>query len=901
MDQAGQPICKVEAAEMPRGQGEPFMKRALEGNVSSIVEENGSVMILVDPSRGEIVDANRAACAFYGYAHDELIGMNLTRINTLTLEEIGRALRQAHLERRSHFDFQHRLASGEVRDVEVYSSPVDWGGRPLLFSIVHDVTERKRTYKALQESEKSLKEGQQLAHLGTYALDLATGIWSASETLDEIFGINKGYEHTVKGWSALIHPDDHDKITTYFVNEVAGNGNHFDTEYRIIRKNDGAERWVHGLGKLELDARGVITTFRGTIQDITEEKKARKQLDLAAKVFAQASEGIVLTDAKGSILEVNEAFTRITGYTRDEVLSKNPRILNSGRQSKAFYDEMWGRLLEKGMWSGELWNRTKNGRVYAEALTITALRNSSGDIEQYIGLFSDVTPIKEQESKLENIARYDQMTGLPNKAMLGGFLHQALAHASRRGRMVTIVSIDLDKFKAINDRHGRSIGDQFLVSVARRMKLALRQNDNLAHLGGDEFVAVLPELANVKDTRKALAHLLKVASDPVEIGDLILQVSISAGVTYFPQKEEMDAGQLLRQANHAMCQAKQEGGNRCNIFDTERDLSVRERHESLGRIRQALEANEFLLYYQPKVNMSTGAVLGAEALIRWLHPERGLLPPAEFLPVIEGHPLASEIGIWVIDHALTQMEHWRADGFDIPVSVNIGAEQLQQSEFVDLVSSLLAAHPAIPPSMLQIEVLESSEFLDIDLASQIIRACQKLGVLFAFDDFGTGYASLAYLRKLPVDVIKIDQTFVREILDNPDDAAIVEAILAISTVFRCQTIAEGVETVEHGLRLLRLGCKVAQGYGIARPMHPRDLPAWASTWRPDPQWINVLQPNAVNPPTHQDGSARPARCMGMEECPHCSRQHTPAMDSDPCPFGILPLCGALEDGEVLAE
>lgn len=815
------------------------MTRALEGKVSSIFEENGSVMILVDPSRGEIVDANRAACAYYGYTHDQLIGMDLTRINTLTLEEIGRAVHQAHLERRSHFDFQHRLASGEVRDVEVYSSPFDLEGRSLLFSIVHDVTERKRIYKSLQESEQSLKEGQQLARLGTYALDVATGIWSASETLEEIFGINQSYEHTVRGWSALIHPDDRDRVTTYFANEVMGDASLFDMEYRIIRKYDGAERWVHGLGKLERDARGVITTFRGTIQDIADRKKASKQLDVAANIFAHASEGIVLTDTKGSILDVNEAFTRITGYTRDEVLGKNPRLLRSGRQSTAFYDDMWSHLLEKGMWSGEVWNRAKNGRVYAETLTISALRNPSGNVEQYVGLFSDVTPIKERDSKIEQIARYDQLTGLPNKAMLGGMLHQALAHARRRGREVTIVRINLDKLNTINDHHGRSIGDQFLLAVARRMKLALRQNDNLAHLGGDEFVAVLPELTHAKGAQWALAHLLEAVSDPVEIGDLILQVSVSAGVTYFPQKEATNVGQLLRQTHHAMCQAKQEGGNRCNIFDTERERSVRERHESLGRIRQALEANEFMLYYQPKVNMITGAVLGAEALIRWLHPERGILPPTEFLPVIEGHSLATEIGKWVMESALTQMEHWRAEGLEIPVSVNIGAEQLQQSEFIDLVSSLLAAHPTIPPSMLQIEVLESSEFLDIDLAAQIIRACQKLGLLFAFDDFGTGYASLAYLRKLPVDVIKIDKTFVREILDNPDDAAIVEAILAISTVFRCQTIAEGVETVEHGLRLLRLGCEVAQGYGIARPMHPRDLPAWASTWHPDPQWVKA--------------------------------------------------------------
>ncbi len=369
-------------------------------------------------------------------------------------------------------------------------------------------------------------------------------------------------------------------------------------------------------------------------EDITQEKEARERLSLAASVFAQASEGIVITDASGTILEVNEAFTRITGYARDEVLGQNPRILNSGRQSKDFYADMWRSLIETGLWTGEVWNRAKDGKVYAETLTISALRDQSGNTERYIALFSDVTPIKEQERKLEHIVHYDVLTGLPNRTLLSKLIDKTLTRASRSRGRVAIAYIDLDNFKALNDRYGRSMGDQVLIMVAQRMKRALRRGDTIAHLGGDEFAIALPEIDDAEGTWKVLNRLLKVASEPLEVSDQILEVSVSAGVTFFPQADETDADQLLRQADQAMYMAKLEGRNRYHIFDPALDRSIRSRHESLERIRLALEAKEFVLYYQPKVNMCTGAVLGAEALIRWLHPERGLLPPGEFLPVI---------------------------------------------------------------------------------------------------------------------------------------------------------------------------------------------------------------------------------------------------------------------------
>jgi EAL domain-containing protein (putative c-di-GMP-specific phosphodiesterase class I) len=431
------------------------------------------------------------------------------------------------------------------------------------------------------------------------------------------------------------------------------------------------------------------------------------------------------------------------------------------------------------------------------------------------------------------------------------------------------------------------------------MRRALRRDDLLAHLGGDEFAVVLPEVADTEESWKVLNRLLKVASGPVELDDRILQVSISAGVTYFPQKEETDADQLLRQANQAMYVAKVEGRNRYHIFDPALDRSVRDRHESLERIRLALAANEFVLFYQPKVNMCTGAVLGAEALIRWQHPERGLLPPGEFLPVIEGHPIAVEVGKWVIENALIQMEKWRADGVDVPVSVNIGADQLQQADFVDSLNSMLVAHFTIPAHMLELELLESSSFRDVASTSEVIRACKRLGVSSALDDFGTGYATLTYLKRLPVDVLKIDQTFVRDMLEDPEDMAILEGMLGLATAFRCATVAEGVETVEHGLMLLRLGCQVAQGYGIARPMQAQDLPAWAAGWHPDPRWKNVLPFDPGNRPVLYAGVEHRAWVVAIEDFLDGKRDSAPVLDLNQCRFGIWLRGEALVDGVVL--
>ncbi len=423
-----------------------------------------------------------------------------------------------------------------------------------------------------------------------------------------------------------------------------------------------------------------------------------------------------------------------------------------------------------------------------------------------------------------------------------------MAQAHRSKHALAVAHFDLDGFKAINDRYGHAVGDGLLTAMAFRMKRALREGDTLARLGGDEFAAVMLELDDANDIVPALHRLLQAASEEAQIGEVTLRVSASAGVTFYPQSTEVDADVLLRQAGQAMYQAKLAGGNRHCEFDPGQDLMARSHHENLEHVKQALASRQFVMHYQPKVNMRTGKVVGAEALVRWQHPERGLLPPGMFLPVIEDHPLAVELGEWMIEDVLKQMESWQLAGLDLPVSVNVSAIELQEADFAERLKAHLAAHPLVKPESLALEVVETSALDDVMQTSHVLTACRELGVSIALDDFGIGYSSLTYLRRLPANILKIDQSFVRDMIDEPENLAILEGVIGLASAFRRDVIAEGVETVDHGLILLQMGCEIAQGYGIARPMPADEFPAWAAAWRPDPRWAEVPQVHSSNKP-----------------------------------------------------
>jgi diguanylate cyclase (GGDEF)-like protein/PAS domain S-box-containing protein len=652
-----------------------------------------------------------------------------------------------------------------------------------------------------------------------------------------ILECNKGLsEITGFSYSELIGMNGFDLIAPDELNSVIENiHSNIDHSYEaVLIHKDGSKFPVSIKGKnityKGLDAR--VTEFI----DITERNKAEKQLKLAASVFTHAREGIMITDSSGTIINVNETFSHITGYSRDEALGKNPRFLKSNQHSQEFYTAIWTSLLEDKQWSGELWNQHKNGELFFEMATISAVSDNNGKTLNYVALFSDITEMKQHQQQLEHIALYDPLTNLANRVLLADRLHHAMNECERRGRCLAVAYLDLDGFKAVNDIHGHNVGDELLITLSQKMNETLREGDTLARIGGDEFVAVIVDLEKMEDCEPILDRLLKVVASLIFTENATLQVSTSIGVTLYPQ-DGVDADQLMRHADQAMYIAKQKGKNRYHIFDVHADKSIETHRKKLLDIKRAFERHEFVLYYQPKVNMKSGVVIGVEALIRWQHRELGLVLPNEFLPIIEGHLISVDIGEWVIDTALSQVAEWQSAGLDIPVSVNINALQLQQPDFVDKLSVALAKYPMMKPALLELEIVETSALEDVAEVSSIMKACIKIGVSFALDDFGTGFSSLTHLKSLPANLLKIDKSFVRNMLEDPDDCAIVMGVIGLADAFNRKVTAEGVESIEHGKQLVSMGCYLAQGYGIARPMPPEDILGWVAQWKPDTTWI----------------------------------------------------------------
>ncbi len=572
-----------------------------------------------------------------------------------------------------------------------------------------------------------------------------------------------------------------------------------------------------------LEITRLANTFNHLLARLDED---RERMALSASVFENAREGIVITDAARRIISVNQAFTDITGYPLEDVWGKNPSLLQSGRHDAGFYRDMWKAIATQDTWRGEIWNRRRNGDVYPELLNINAVRSPDGGISHYVAIFADITEIKKTQNTLEAMATTDVLTGLPNRALLADRLEQALAHSRRLERLLAIAFVDLDGFKAVNDSAGHHFGDRLLVEVAERFKTQARAGDTVARLGGDEFVLLVTDVAVLDEVHIALQRILEDISRPYDIDGRTVKIGASIGVTVFPH-DNADPETLIRHADQAMYHAKSAGRGRIHHFDAAQDREIQTRHQQVERIRAGLQGGEMLLYYQPKVNLVNGLVVGAEALLRWRHPEQGILVPPQFLALLFDHEIIIDIGDWVIAETLRQMEGWRVtDNLTLPVSINISARHLIRPGFAAALREDFTRYPALRPEWLEIEILESDALLDIGQVQRTIEECQSFGVTFALDDFGTGYSSLAYLKNIPANTLKIDRSFVHDMLDDPDDLAIVQGVVQLAEVFERQVVAEGVETLQHEAALVHLGCTLAQGYGIARPMPPADLPAW---------------------------------------------------------------------------
>ncbi|MBL8250603.1 MAG: EAL domain-containing protein [Candidatus Competibacter sp.] len=605
---------------------------------------------------------------------------------------------------------------------------------------------------------------------------------------------------------------------------------------------DGSRLLVETTKTAVRDAEGRLIGVLGMARNIMAQLRATEELRRSEQrlhaLFNSMSEGVALHDpikdatgmtADYRLVECNPQFERILNISKRHKLGKLTRDVYG--EVIAPYLKLFDEVVATG--------QTRRIELFFPALDKhLEISVISWDKYSFAAVICDATEGYRTRERLRWAANYDALTRLPNRLLLADRLKQAVARAKRSGRMLVVAYLDLDGFKPVNDRFGHEVGDRLLVVVAKRLQCDLRGGDTVARLGGDEFVLLLSDFENAGEAEVALKRLLRMIAEPYEVVPAQrIAISASIGASVFPA-DDTDPDALLRYADQAMYLAKQAGRNRYQFFDPDQDRQQRTRREALSVLQAALETGQFLLCYQPKVNMLEGKVIGAEALIRWNHSERGLLLPSDFLPLIESTVLDAQLGDWVIGTALEHLDAWQTAGLELAVSVNISAAHLQQPNFVARLTEQLRAHPRVPPGALELEVVESAALQDVSYVSDLILECRQLGVSFALDDFGTGYSSLTYLRRLPAATLKIDQSFVRDMLHDPEDLAIINGVIGLAQSFHRRVIAEGVETEAHGLALLKLGCHLAQGYGIARPMPAAAVPDWVAAYRLPSSWAD---------------------------------------------------------------
>ncbi|MCD0416475.1 EAL domain-containing protein [Rubrivivax sp. JA1024] len=640
-------------------------------------------------------------------------------------------------------------------------------------------------------------------------------------------------------WLAQVHPDDRSHLEAAIALIDSGQAGRLPLELRM--RHDGGWRWRQAtLLVIERGPDGRPARILATLADIEERHEAQDRQRLSASLFQHLHEGLLVTDAELRVLEANPAYGEILGVAREQLIGTVPSLLSPApddaraRQQRA---EMWAALREQGSWRGELDERAADGSLRTLQATISAVPGADRRISHHVLVISDITEQRQQRERLERQALYDELTRLPNRAHLSTLLAEAMAVADRDGFLVAVCYLDLDRFKPVNDRFGHAAGDRLLVELASRLRNTLRRRDQwadvAARLHGDEFVLLL-RAGSIDEVRRAIVRVLRVLSQPylVDSSAAPVPITTSLGATLYPL-DRSDPETLLRHADHAMYEAKQSGRNGYVLFDP---ASRRER-EALAmaqeEIEQALDRGELMLRYQPKVDMRSGRVVGFEALLRWEHPFKGELPPHSFLPCIEDDRLLVRVGDWVLSQALEHLAQWRRDGLDFAVGVNVSARHLRRPDFAAQLAALIARHGHDLAPYLELEVVETAAIAaeDSPTTTEQMKLCRELGVRFALDDFGTGYSPLRYLKDLPADTLKIDRSFVHNMLDDAQDRGIVEGIISLARTFGCSVVAEGVETPAQARMLLELGCDIGQGTGIASPLRAQQVAQWVRDFR----------------------------------------------------------------------
>ncbi|MEW5757353.1 MAG: EAL domain-containing protein [Pseudomonadota bacterium] len=693
--------------------------------------------------------------------------------------------------------------------------------RLLLQCLENDVAARKAAEQRLLESEQYLQTLLAALPYGVEECDLDGVIRYANPALHRMLGYDTeeligrriwefiaddaAREQAMLGFAAIIERQP--SPATYHVRKRARDGQVLNVKVDWDYKRD---------------AHGRLKGFVGIVTDITEHKAAEEKLRLAERVFESTVEGVVITNREGKIVAVNKAFSKITGYTEEEVIGNNPRFLASGRHDKTFYKAMWESIGAVGYWQGELWNRRKNGEVYPEWVTITSVKDSQGNVTHYAAVFTDISKEKRNENEIEWLAHYDPLTRLPNRLLLNARLLHAIEHARRSDSKVAVLLFDINRFRHVNETFGHQAGDEMLQEISGMLKAALREEDTLARRNGDEFALVLENLIDEDHASTVARKLIELFHQPLSFKGNQMALSVSIGISLYPRDGE-DCETLMKHADAARHRAKEQGENNLNFYTSALTDRAMERYTLESALRHALTNQELRLHYQPQVSLDSGRIIGAEALIRWQHPELGLVSPMKFIPLAEETGLIVEIGHWVIQQACAQATRWRERGHhDFCIAVNASARQFRQGGLLHSVRTALE-ETGLPAHCLEIEIVESMLIEDSAEVDETLRQLRKLGVKLAIDDFGTGYSSLGYLRRFPLDKVKIDRSFIEHVNQSPDDAAIAKAVISMGHSLNMMVLAEGIED-EGQLNYLRWQhCDAIQGYYFSRPLPTQEF------------------------------------------------------------------------------